>query len=712
MFYKQKYPIKHLRIMNVFFLFFLSIHISIAQNQHVIDSLLSDLASQFEDTLKVSTLNELSWEYRTISSQKAKDYAKKAIDLSDDLSYERGRITGLVRMGAAFIYERDFRKAEEIYLKVLPLEEKLRNTYGIGRAQNQLAEIYNNTHELAKALDYGLKSLSSFKKIKNENLIATVSSKVGAIYKDLGDYENAMNYLLESIDKHKDLGNDYGVASSSCSIGLLYFNLEDYKMAFEYLNISKELFEDIGDDYELAKVYNNLGVLELSENRFDDALNYFNTSLLIKKQLGIADKDPSIYNNLGNLYQRKNNLNKSLEYYLKGKDVLISTQDSANVDIKVNIADIHYRKNNLDKAILEYLEALAIADKTEQKTVKLKILNDLSLCYSKLGNYNEALKYKNRYVTLNDSLENAYKGAIRLKSDYEEEQKRILLLEKSNEMAEADLKRSIAETKFKDTFIISLILGVLLLVLLFFSILRGNKQRQKILLAKKDKEIELKNAQELINQQELKFNQARLEGQERERKRIAKDLHDRLGSMLSMVKIHYKSVEENIEELKKTNKDQYEKANALLDDACEEVRRIANDINSGILSKFGLVAALEDLANTINETNKLIVEFDVHGLDNRLQSEVEIVVYRVVQELVNNVLKHANATELSIQLMQRDANLITMIEDNGEGFNFEDEKNKGMGLTNVISRIEKLDGDLQVDSSLGNGTTITIEIPL
>ncbi|WP_456438568.1 tetratricopeptide repeat-containing sensor histidine kinase [Psychroserpens sp.] len=682
------------------------------QNQIVIDSLLNDLAFRVNDSLKVNTLNELSWEYKINDPKKAKYFAEKAIQLSDSISYDRGRITAMTRLGIVLIYEREYNKAEEIYLEVLELEEEKNYTYGIGRAQNQLSEIYSNKEELNKALSYSLLSLDSFKKINNKTLIAVVSNKVGSLYTEMGKYDKAMDYLLESIEYHNITGNKIGLASTSLNLGLLYFNLNNYENAIELLNQSKFLYIEIGDDYELAKVYNNIGVIELEKNKFDVALDNFNRSLQIKEELGIADKDPSIYNNLGNLYHKKNDFDKSLAYYKAGKTILSKAGDTTSIDIAINIADIYYRKNDLTSATKSYLEALKKSESTGQNIATLKILSDLSLCYSKQSDFNLALLYKNRYVKLSDSIENTYKEAVKIKSNYDEEQNEIALLEKGNELTKANLKRSMAETKYKDTLIYSLVFGILLLALLFFSLIRGNKQKQKTLIAEKDKEIKLKNAQELIDKQELRFNQARLEGQEKERTRIAKDLHDSLGSMLSMVKIHYKSVEENIEELKKSSRKQYEIANGLLDDACDEVRRIANDINSGILSKFGLVAGLEDLVNTINDTGKLKVEFNVYGLDFRLQSDTELTIYRVVQELINNVLKHANATELSLQLIQRGENLVVMVEDNGDGFSFENEKEKGMGLTNVSSRIEKLDGELQVDSSLGNGTSITFEIPL
>lgn len=710
--YSQKPPLKYRFLPNFIIIFLLFYHTGISQNASVIDSLLSILHVEKNDTLRVDAMNELAWEYKIEDSKKAKDFAKDAIELSKKIIYQRGQITAMTRLGTVFIYEKEYNKAEAIYLKVLVLEKEDGYTYGIGRAQNQLSEIYSNKNQLTKALNYSLESLASFEKINNENLVAVVSNKIGSIYTNLGNYEKAIAYLLQSLDRHLATNSTENIASTSASIGLLYYSMEDYDKSIEYLTESKTLFEKVKNRYELAKAYNNIGIVELWKDNYDKALRSFETSFSIKKELDVLDKDPGIYNNFGNLYHKKNQLNKALEYYLKSERILEKQEKNENVDVIINMADIYYKKNQLNKAVDYYEKALLKAEKTGQNLALLKIFNDLSLCYSKIDNYNLALKYKNKYIQLHDTLDSTYKKAIKLKADDEEKKKKIELLEKDEEVTKADLKRTKAENKYKDTLIYSLLVGVVLVLLLFFSIIRGNRRKQRMIIAEKDKEIEKQKAQDIITAQELRFNQARLDGQEKERKRIAKDLHDRLGSMLSMVKIHYKSVEENVEKLKKSNKEQYEKANLLLDEACEEVRKIANDMNSGILSKFGLVAALEDLAHALNSTDQLEVEFNIHGVDNRLHAEMEEALYRVLQELINNVLKHAKAKEVSIQLIQSDTILVVMVEDNGVGFDYENMKDKGMGLTNVASRVEKLKGDIQIDSSLGNGTTITIEIPI
>jgi len=182
--------------------------------------------------------------------------------------------------------------------------------------------------------------------------------------------------------------------------------------------------------------------------------------------------------------------------------------------------------------------------------------------------------------------------------------------------------------------------------------------------------------------------------------------------MLSTVKHHFSAMETKITELQDQNKIQYNTAIGLLDDAVREVRHISHDMLSGTLVKFGLSAALQDLKNTIEVPGKLTVELNTFGLDQRLDNEVEIAVYRIIQELVGNALKHAKASELVIQLTLSSNNLNVMVEDNGIGFKPEALLGDGIGMKNVSERINRLNGTYHLDSELGRGTTFVFDIPI
>lgn len=696
---------------NIMFIiiYLISSYITYGQNITAVDSLFEILQVQKRDTLKVNTLNELAWELKKSDALKAKQFANQALRLSDSLKFDRGKITSLNRIGTIAIYQKDFSQAEKIYLDVLDSETKLNYKYGIGRAQNQLSEIYRNKNDLKKALKYGLEALSNFESTNNKKTVALISNNIGLIYQSEGLYDKSMKYFLKSLEIRELLKDEKNIGYNYLNIGILYLSLKNTKKAIEFFIKSEACLKKLDDQYELAKVYNNLGVAYFESNNNKYSLFYYTKALQLKTKMNIEEKDANIYNNLGAMYYKSGNKKLALRNYLKSIEIQKKNVDSSNLLNYSNIGHIYYSNEEYEKAIVFYKKALTNSKTSNNKSISLVVLNNLSLSYSKLKQYDLAYKYGSQYIKLKDSIENGYKNAVNLKEEYEQQKKEKELLSKDKKIALINLKISESENKKKSYMIYSLTGGLILLTLLFFAVIKGNSHKQKTLLAKKDVEIEKRKVEELLQKQELKSINAMIIGQEGERKRIARDLHDRLGSILSMVKIHFKSVEENIEMLKISNLKQYEKANELLDIACDEVRKISHDMASGVLNKFGLVAALEDLKEILEQSEKIEVEFIAHGLDDRLDNDVEIAIYRIVQELLSNVLKYAKATEISIQLLKGKNGINLIVEDNGVGFELNDEIN-GIGLKNIASRVDALEGLLNIDSAIGKGTTITVDI--
>lgn len=641
------------------------------------------------DTSTVHILNDLSWEYNKTNFQRAIKYASRAIIISDSLDFYNGKTTGLNRLGTAYIHQKEFKKAEKIYLEVLDRELKTNYKYGIGRAQNQLGEIYKNTENLDLALAYTKKALQNFKALKKENIVALVSSNLGIIYSELGRYKLSIESYHTSLDIRRRLQNQKGVAHTLLGLSTLYIKLEDYSKAIASLKESQEIFSAYKDPYELAKVYNNLGVCFYELKEFDKALFYYQKAQNIKKRLGLETKSASTLNNLGALYHEKGNLQLAISYYQKSN--AIQTNTKTLLSTTINIADIYYLQSDYLQAIEMYTKALELSEKSGYIVSQLKILNDLSLCYSSLKQYDKALTYNNRYIMLQKELNSNYKQAIQRTAKYE---------------------KLVAENQRKKIIIIGLILGLILLLLLFYFIFRNKYQRQKIKV--RDKEIKIKQ-QEIdgfLKTQEINAISSMIDIQEKERKRISEDLHDRIGSLLSTVKMYFKSVEQSVENLQKENLVQYQKANQLLDDACNEVRRISHDLGAGQLMKFGLITALETLKNNLEASKQITVVFITHGIDNRFDNDIEIGVYRMVQELISNVLNHANAKEITIQLIKNNDVLNIMVEDDGIGFDVSKKEDTGIGIINVKSRVDALNGVFFIDSTIDKGTTVSINIPI
>jgi signal transduction histidine kinase len=198
-----------------------------------------------------------------------------------------------------------------------------------------------------------------------------------------------------------------------------------------------------------------------------------------------------------------------------------------------------------------------------------------------------------------------------------------------------------------------------------------------------------------------------IEGQEIERRRLARELHDETGQALTSVLLGLKNVE---------NADDTAAALAGLRElvvaTLQDVRRLAVELRPKALDDFGLVAALERLAETFTEATGIAVDFESRLGEERLPSEVETTLYRIVQESMTNIAKHAGARRVSVLLVQRGGTVTALVEDDGHGFDADDEARGGIGLAGIRERLALLDGRLTIESARDTGTSLVAEVPL
>jgi len=253
---------------------------------------------------------------------------------------------------------------------------------------------------------------------------------------------------------------------------------------------------------------------------------------------------------------------------------------------------------------------------------------------------------------------------------------------------------------------LTLALGTLIGLLVY----RNSKRKQRI--AEQQREIEIQKIETLLKEQELTTIDAMILGQEKERQRLAEDLHDSVGATLAAAKLQFSHLHqhkdklENLEELFTTT-------GSLLDQAYNEVRSMAHIKNSGVIAKNGLLPAVEKLVKNASIASKLTIEVQDFGLEDRLENLLEITIFRIIQELITNIIKHSEATSANISITNHQDSLSIIVEDNGKGFDIKKIQRKdGMGLSSIERRVEHLEGTMEVDSTEGNGTTILIDIPL
>lgn len=354
-------------------------------------------------------------------------------------------------------------------------------------------------------------------------------------------------------------------------------------------------------------------------------------------------------------------------------------------------AQVYRAKMDYSKALESWYSMLETAKVLKMPKWVFNAYTGLALVYEDMGNYKEANKYNILYSKVHDSLVSVenYKYTADLQNRYEREkkQKEILILKASNE------KKAI-----QNQILIGSSLGILAFGFLGFRNFRNKRklQNQKIAELEKDKQI-------------LAID-AMLKGQEEERSRIAKDLHDGLGGLLSGTKLSFSTMKENLI-LTPENAAEFDKSLRMLDHTIGDLRKVAHNLMPEALVKYGLNEALRDFCSSIQASSKLEVTCQILGVERKLTNTAEVFVYRILQELVTNAIKHAEATEIIVQLSYMDTKIALTVEDNGKGYDAESIKNKkGIGLENIAYRVQYLNGTMDTVTAPDNGTSVNIEL--
>ncbi|WP_299315788.1 sensor histidine kinase [uncultured Aquimarina sp.] len=370
----------------------------------------------------------------------------------------------------------------------------------------------------------------------------------------------------------------------------------------------------------------------------------------------------------------------------------------------IRLAHLHYSKGS------QFTEkASQYIDTSDSLKSHIYIQKYKSLNYYGLNEYKKAYDLLLQSEKLKDSLEyqeNTSKNSkLEIQLQTLEKEKKIVQLLNTNLKSEA---KRIKNRNWLIGSSSALILGLLITILLY----KNTKRKQHI--AEQEREIEIQKTEKLLKEQELTAIDAMISGQEKERQRLANDLHDNLGSTLATVKLHFDHLKNNRNNPKVGNIEElYSKTNNLLDEAYEKVRTIAHEKNSGVMAKQGLLPAIKNLTKKASNGNALQIEVQDYGLNERLDNTLEISIFRMIQELITNIIKHANASEINISLTNHDSLLNIIVEDNGKGFDAKILPEKdGMGLKSIEKRIEYLEGTFEIDSTLGKGTNIIINIPI
>lgn len=532
-----------------------------------------------------------------------------------------------------------------------------------------------------------------------EKFRGTLLHRMGSAYIMLQDLEPGLKYTLLALKEFEKTKDTVSAANALVNIANCYQQQNNFKQADKALRSAEKTAALLPNKTTLGNVYNTLGILYAEHSQLDSAEKFFLMSTAIREGLGDQTSIVWNYNNLGGIYLLRNEPAKAETYLLKALKLF---EEAGNYDgqssVANNLAEANMQTKNYKQALKYYTYSRKIYALTNDKDNLENLYNNLSNYYDITGDLKTAFRYSDSLIVLKDTLygQRLDKSMAEMQTKFDLEKKD---LELSKNKAELLLKEE--ESRQKSTLIVLIIVGfAFLLLLLLFGIWRRQQKAKAIAAA------------ELTRQKEIRAK-AIIEAEEKERIRIAKDLHDGVGQILSAAKMNLSSVQENVQLKNEGDRMAFKNALDLVDESVKEVRAVSHNMMPHTLLKLGLASAVREFVTKLQGSPSLKINLEIVGLDGRLEPDRESVLYRVIQELVSNVIKHAKASVISLQLIRHEKELTIMVEDNGVGFDVARRDSfEGIGLKNIVSRIEYVNGSINFDSTPGRGTTVIIELPL
>lgn len=624
------------------------------------DSLLKLLPSAKDDINTVELYINIGQQYESNEPEIAKQYYRMARDVSQKIDYTLGQIKYITN-----------------YTFVLNMQ---------GYYDSSLA--------------LNLQSVELSRQIKDSQYLTKTLFNTGTSYRLKEEYGNAVRYYEEGKKLFEKFGNKAMEAQANDILQNMYTGMKQYRKAVSYGKKAIVGLKDINNPGMLGMAYNNLGLNYVYLQQFDSANASFKEALRIAKKIGDQNMEATQYLNMGDVLLQQSEFNAIKPYMDKALAISKKLKLYESETIALKGLSFYFQYNKNYPLAQDYADsALSLANRFDFRNERQKLFTHLSnLAYSmqdmELGEY-----YAKQNSLLEDSIlnETIQKGTLELEKKYESKKKETHI--NQLEAVKKVQQLSIKQKNSLNYILIGAAATLLAITLLSY---RNYKQKQKL---------QQQRINELETEKQLTATSAVLKGEEQERTRLAKDLHDGLGGMLSGIKYSLNTMKGNLI-MTPDNVQAFERSMDMLDSSIKEMRRVAHNMMPEALVKFGLDTALEDFCNDINQSGAVQVNYQSIGMANVIVDQTTaITIYRIVQELLNNTLKHAAAKTAIVQLTKSDGHLSVTVEDDGKGFDTSIlDQSKGIGWINIQNRVEFLQGKLDVQSEIEKGTSVHIEI--
>lgn len=596
----------------------------------------------------------------------------------------------------------------EPYLKdMVRLSKKTASKWGLSTAYILSLSYYKNLGNYETALRYGDSAAALLSRDTASELLLNqghLYNNRGNLYYSIGDFRKALDdyFQAERILKQQRFKT---IASVYSSIANCFTELSNDQKAMEFSDRAVEAATQFDDQRLLATCLMNKASMLMNIDRYAAADSLLKIVWPVVHKLQNTKSLFVYYLNKGDVtaYYQKDSL-AALTYYKQSYAYACQNQDVSQIaKALVSLAQLKTDLKRVDA--IAYIDSLyRLADENGMRSFKADALQLYADWNAQRGDYKKAYVYERAQKALSDSLNS------------EEGRQKISMLEvrfrienKEQEIARLKAQETVSRLSIRQKNTLNYILtgGTLALLAILGLLYRNHRNRQKL---------QQQRITELETEKQLTATEAVLKGEEQERTRLARDLHDGLGGMLSGIKYSFQNMKGNLV-LTSEHQQAFERGMDMLDSSIKEMRRVAHNMMPEVLVKFGLDTALNDFCNDINRSGALNIVYQSIELEGmNIGQTTEITLYRIVQELIHNVIRHAAAKNAVVQVAKAEEGLTLTVEDDGTGFDTallqENGPGGGIGWRSIRNRVGFLKGRLDIQSAEGKGTSVFIEISM
>ncbi|EDP95954.1 tetratricopeptide repeat protein [Kordia algicida OT-1] len=638
--------------------------------------------------------------------------AKKSDSIATIHNYKKGIAKSLRIQAYYWNHKVKLDSAFRVLQQAERLEIATKNYVGLRAVYNTKALLYKRNELYDEALEVYQKALSIQDSSITNKQRSTTHANLGNVYVKKGVYDVAVYHLQQSLLLNKDDTTSRQTIKTYTNLGNVYSLSSDYNLAEFYYKKALKHYKNKENETEIAKLYNNLGALFYEKNEDALSLEYFKKSIQLKEKTQDSSALVEGYLNIAELYSDRNH-SVAFEYLDKAENHLQTTEKASYLaKIHLSKAAMYQTKGQIAKAKNELKKAILLSKNQEKLTFERYLVKKQAEIAFQERNFKNAYNYRIAYEKLNDSVFNEEKlweiAALQKSAQAKMKKIEVASLEKDRALAEEIALRKQKENEQLYAYLIVFGLTLCLVSVIAFYFYKLKKTTSQ--LAKQQELLLQERIQNLVNNQELEIINATLTARSKEKEAISKELHNNIGSLLTSVKFHFQAFDENVLKAHNGTKKLYDKTMQIINTITMEIRSISHRFDQDPIPEFNLKNAIANFSEKV-QNERLKVHTAIHGLENFQNSQISIFIFRILQELVNNTLKHAVATNLTIYITKNTDHINIMVEDDGKGFDMQQHFN-GIGLKNLRKQVQIIEGNYHIDSNKKRGTTVTIDIPI